>query len=213
MSRSIKYLALALALAGACTKATSTKEPPSNEPGVGPRPVAAAKIALTSVAFADDCGGQPPANGPVKTAAPAEISEPSSVPARAAPAQPLAGKERSRRCEQTSMQLSIAAGSDVDVRVKSVEVLDESGTSLGTLVSSKPTRWSDAQAAYQPWDGKVVAGETALVSYVLSQPSFVSSYDERDRTYTVKVVASVGGVEQPLQTTVMVVARPAPVPT
>ncbi|MBA3463727.1 MAG: hypothetical protein H0T46_27470 [Deltaproteobacteria bacterium] len=213
MPRAIGYLALALALAGACTKATSTKEPPSNDPGVGPRPVAAAKISLTSVAFADDCGGQPPANAPAKTAAAAESSEPAPKPARAAPAAAIAAKEASRRCEQTSMQLSIAAASDVDVRVTSVEVLDESGKSLGTLVSSKPTRWSDAQAAYQPWDGKVVSGQTALVSYVLSQPSFVSSYDERDRTYTVKVVTSVGGVEQPLQTTVMVVARPAPVPT
>ena len=211
MSRSINYLALAVMLA-ACTKAT--KEPPSNEPGVGPRPAAAAKIALTSVAFADDCGGTPPVNAPVKTANAAARNEPASMPARAAPAQELADEDRARRrCEQTSMQLSIAAQSDVDVRVKSVEVFDESGTSVGSLISSKPTRWSDAQSAYQAWDGKVVAGQTALVSYVLSQPSFASSYEERDRTYTVKVVASVGGVEQPLQTTVMVVARPAPVPT
>jgi hypothetical protein len=214
MSRSIGYLALALALTGACTKATSTKEAPPNEPGVGPRPVASAKIVLTSVAFADDCGGAPPVHAPVTTAtASSERNEPASTRARLPGEQEMAAKEQARRCEQTSMQLSIAAGTDVDVRVKSVEVLDEKGTSLGSLVSSRPTRWSDAQATYQTWDGKVVSGQTALVSYVLSQPSFISDDQGRDRTYTVKVVASVGGVDQPLQTTVMVVARPAPVST
>jgi hypothetical protein len=48
---------------------------------------------------------------------------------------------------------------------------------------------------------------------VLSQPAFVARDDSHDRTYTVKVVASVGGAEQPLQTTVMIVAQPPPVPT
>ena len=110
------------------------------------------------------------------------------------------------------MQLSIAAGADTSVNIKSVEVLDEKGTSLGTLTASKPTKWAAGSSAYEAWDEKVPAGQTALVSYVLSQAS-VSHYDSHDRTYTVKVLASVGGVDQPLQTTVMIVARPAPMPT
>ncbi|HEY5924919.1 MAG TPA: hypothetical protein VIV11_24730, partial [Kofleriaceae bacterium] len=78
--------------------------------------------------------------------------------------------------------------------------------------ASKPTRWDVAKAAYEPWDGKVVVGAMA-VSYVLSQPTFVDQWDARDRTYTVKVIATLGGKNQPLKATVMVVGRPAPVPT
>jgi hypothetical protein len=158
---------------------------------------------LTSVAFADDCGGIAPHSPPVKTAssdAPAAVAPTDSAPAR-------------RRCEQTAMQLAIAASADTEVRIKSVEVLDEAGKSLGVLTASKPTRWMDARSAYEAWDEKVVAGDTARASYVLSQPAFINRWEERDRTYTVKVVASVGGVDQPLQTAVMIVGQPAPVPT
>jgi hypothetical protein len=118
-----------------------------------------------------------------------------------------------RRCEQTSMQLAIAGNAETDVHIKSVEVFDEGGKSLGVLTASKPTRWVDASSTYEVWDEKIAAGQTARASYVLSQPGFVERYDSHDRTYTVKVVASVGGVDQPLQTTVMVVGQPAPVPT
>lgn len=178
---------------------------------------AAATVTLTSVAFADDCGGTPPWRAPIITAmagVPAKPAKPAPVPAASEQmAAPAATPAQRRRCEQTSMQLSITATRATEVRVKSVEVFDERGASLGVLASSAPTRWSDAQAMYQPWNEKVDAAQTALVSYVLAQPSFVSHYDERDRTYTVKVLASVGGIDQPLQTTVMIVARPAPVPT
>lgn len=111
------------------------------------------------------------------------------------------------------MQLAIAAAKDAVVQVKSVEVLDDTGKSLGTLSTSKPTRWSDASSTYETWNESVPAGQSAQVSYVLQQPSFVSHDEPRDRTYTVKVIASVGGVDQPLQTTVMVVARRPAVPT
>jgi hypothetical protein len=128
-------------------------------------------------------------------------------------AEPPGAVAQRRRCEQTSMQLAIAAAQDTTVQVKSVEVLDDRGTSLGKLAATSPTRWSDTGAKYETWNESVPAGQTAQVSYVLQQPSFVSRDDPRDRTYTVKVVASVGGVDQPLQTTVMVVARPPAVPT
>lgn len=111
------------------------------------------------------------------------------------------------------MQLAISAARDTKVQVKSVEVLDDQGTSLGKLAAKSPTRWSDTSSTYEAWNESVVAGQTAQVSYVLQQPSFVSHNEPRNRTYTVKVVASVGGVDQPLQTTVMVVARRPAVPT
>lgn len=212
----MKLFALALVVAG-CTKAPPAGDSPRNRTGVAAP--AAATVTLTSVRFADDCGGTPPWDAPAVTASavPAKASVAPASPAVMAPAEEehaAPGRVAARRrCEQTSMQLSVTAAQDTIVRVKSVEVFDEKGASLGVIAASKPTRWSDANAAYEAWNEQVAAGQTALVSYVLQQPSFVSQYDERDRTYTVKVVASVGGVDQPLQTSVMVVGRPAAVPT
>jgi hypothetical protein len=192
----IKHLMLVLALAS-CEKPSAKNEMPTNDRGAAPR--AKATVTLTSVAFADDCGGTPPHEAPAKPASPSVVQEPA--------------KEARRRCEQTSMQLAIVGAADTEVHIKSVEVFDDAGKSVGVLSASKPTRWVDANAAYEAWDEKIVAGQTARASYVLSQPTFVDRYDSHDRTYTVKVVAAVGGVDQPLQTTVMVVAQPAPVPT
>lgn len=181
--------------------------------GVAPR--AAATVTLTSVAFADDCGGTPPAEAPMPAEPPTR-----AVPAAGsayAPSEPSVaaqepvGDRRVHRCEQTSMQLAIAGAPGTEVHIKSVEVFD-GGKSLGKLSASKPTRWNATKAAYETWDEKVIAGPMAI-SYVLSQPTFVDRYDSRDRTYTVKVIAALGGVDQPLKTTVMVVGMPAPVPT
>lgn len=204
---------IVLALAG-CTKVPGTESVDDHRgPGVvapTPAPVSA-KVTLVSVTFADDCGGTPPAQAPAAAPAPAY-----RAPSAVAPSSERPGDvpENYRyRCQQTSMQLSIAASKDAAVTIKNVEVFDEKGTSLGTLATSKPTRWSDASSTYEAWDEKVAAGQTALVSYVLAQPSFVNRYDSHDRMFTVKVSASVGGVAQALQTTVMVVAQPAPMPT
>jgi hypothetical protein len=162
-------------------------------------------ITLSAVAFADDCGGAPPHQEPALPAAQPPAAR--AVPAKEAPAQTAL-----RRCEQTAMQLTIVGHGADDLRIKSVEVLDERGTLLGMLTASKPTRWDVAKAAYEPWDQKIGAGAMA-VSYVLSQPTFIDQWEERDRTYTVKVIATVGGKNKPLKATVMVVGRPAPVPT
>jgi hypothetical protein len=213
MITSLKHLMVVLALAAAgCMKASTANDTPSTEGerGVAPRPKTT--VTLTSVAFADDCGGIPPHQAPITPATPTRTA---GVPpaAAVAPAQDSVSAAARRRCEQTSMQLAIVGVANTEVHIKSVEVLDEAGKSLGVLAVSKPTRWVDASAAYEAWDEQVVAGQTTRASYVLSQPAFVDRYDSHNRTYTVKVVAAVGGVDQPLQTTVMVVAQPAPVPT
>lgn len=208
MTRST-MLVLAFAL-GACDKG-ATNETLKNRPDLP------ATVTLTAVRFADDCGGTAPTQAPAAPPASRSAVASPARPAAEAPADMAAGSsaaiEIERRCEQTSMQLSITAHKQTQVQIKAVEVFDEKGTSLGVLASRAPTRWSDGQSAYVPWDGTIAAGETASVSYVLVQPSFVSPYEERDRTYTVKVIASVGGVDQPLQTSVMIVGRPAAVPT
>ncbi len=170
-----------------------------------------ATVSLTSVAFADDCGGAPPHDAPV-TASAAKRAPPSA----AAPSMPseeaVSDVAVRRRCEQTAMQLAIIGEAGSELHIKSVDVFDADGRSLGTLSASKPMRWNDAKAAYEAWDGKVLAGSMS-VSYVLSQPTFIDRFDARDRTYTVKVLAALGAIDQPLKTTVMVVGRPAPVPT
>jgi Tfp pilus assembly major pilin PilA len=208
----LKHTLLAFALVAGCDKGASN-ETLKNGPGLA----AAATVTLTSVAFADDCGGTPPNTPPPmpaqEPAMPAKVAPPSATMAPGAVAERASDSLERRRCEQTAMQLAISASKDTDVAVKSVEVFDEKGASVGVLTASKPTRWSVEQSAYQAWDGKVAAGQNAQVSFVLSQPTFVGPYEERDRTFTVKVIASVGGLDQPLQTTVMVVARPAAVPT
>ncbi|MGE0404446.1 MAG: hypothetical protein AB7T06_47490 [Kofleriaceae bacterium] len=208
----VRTTMLVLALAS-CTKVPGTESVDDRGHGkqgvIAPAP-ANATVTLMSVTFANNCGGAPPANPPAR-AAKAAIEAPSAVPAQDS-VRP--GDEAARyRCEQTSMQLSIASKTDATVAIKSVEVFDEKGASLGTLDATKPTRWSDGAAAYETWNEKVDANQTASVSYVLSQPTFVNRYDSHDRMYTVKVIASVGGVTQQLTSTVMVVAQPAPMPT
>ena len=111
------------------------------------------------------------------------------------------------------MQLEIDAASAADVVIRSVEVFDEKGTMLGSLASSKPRQWSATAGAYEDWNEKLAAGQLAQVTYVLEQATFVSNFGYQARTFTVKVLASVGGVEQPLQTTVMIVAHPPAMPT
>ena len=90
------HLLLALVLA-ACTKASSTNETSNRDRGAAPR--AKATVTLTSVAFADDCGGTPPHTAPI---APAQLAAPAEPPdnAPAAAAVPLDVAAR-RRCEQT----------------------------------------------------------------------------------------------------------------
>jgi hypothetical protein len=194
----MKYLTLILALSAvSCDQGMAARQKTT--------------VTLTSVAFADDCGGTPPHQPP----APAR-REP---PAAAAPMKPsevaqerVADEAMRRRCEQTSMQLVVDGEAGSELLIKSVEVLDADGKVLGKLSVSKPTRWNDAKAAYEPWDQKVSTVPMSI-SYVLSQPSFINQWEERDRTYTVKVIAAIGGVDRPLKATVLVVGQPAPVPT
>ena len=109
-----------------------------------------------------------------------------------------------RRCEQTSMQLEIDAKTAATVVVKSVELFDDAGTSLGALTPSHPTRWSDTTAAYESWDEKLAGGSPAAVSYVLSQPDWSKVPDRWNKAYTLKVVVSVGGADQALSKDVAV---------
>ncbi|CAN5845254.1 hypothetical protein BH11MYX2_BH11MYX2_35310 [soil metagenome] len=217
-----KLSLIALLFAG-CTKATPTDSPStgSDKAGYAPppspprQPKATATIELSAVTFGDDCGGGVPTNAPVPRPATAPAPATMVAPAAVAEKRRLGAQQEplDRRCDQTSMQLVIVANADSAITVKSVDVMDDTGKDLGLLTTSKPTRWSSTSSTYEAWDEKVPAGQTGQVSYILSQPTFIDRYAYKNKTYTVKVVASVGGVEQALQTSVLVVALPPPVPT
>lgn len=214
----------ALLVVAGCTKAGSKQESPpgaptpiASDPGgtptgtstppVTPPKAMLAQVELTAVTLADDCGGTPPQSAPPPTATP-----PAPKPASAAKGDMSSGgqarmERAKRRCEQTSMQLAITASDASAVRVKSVELYDDSGTLLGKLTASKPTRWSDSNGIYEPWDEKVVAGSTTMVSYVLEQPAWDRIGDRWNKTFTLKTVLSVGGADQPVQRDVTLEAQ------
>ena len=206
----MRHLALLfVVLAGCAHEPTGTEAPTtaaSAKPGVAaPKPVPtttapkpATRIELTSVTLADDCGGAPPWSPPVRIAK-AEAKSDEDVGPQTKAKGDMKGARAKRRCEQTSMQLAILAGDAANVQVKSVELFDEAGKSLGVLTASKPTRWSDASGTYEAWDETVAASSTSNVSYVLSQPAWDQIGDRWNRTYTLRTVLSTGGVDQTAQ--------------
>lgn len=178
-----RLLFTALVLAG-CAKANADSDrvriaeapaprwaaPPPSPPRAMPAKVS---VELTAVTLADDCGG----------ASKAKSAKTDS--ARGA-----------RRCEQTSMQLAITAADASRIRVKSVELFDEDGRSLGKLTASKPTRWSKDNGRYEIWDELVPAGSPIHASYVLGQPDWSHIGNRWNRTYTLKTVVTIGGVDR-----------------
>lgn len=192
---------VSLVMVAACTKAGTGQESPPGEPspgkptpGVSPTaptappaktipPAPNAKVELTAVTLADDCGGSPPWSPPTKQAAKQDSARPDSK------------AKAKRRCEQTSMQLSITAADASNLKVKKVELFDDKGTSLGTLAASKPTKWSEASASYEAWDETFAPGSIS-VSYVLAQPAWDGIADRWNKTYTLKTVVSIGGADQ-----------------
>jgi len=202
----MRQIVFVLALVG-CTRAGDPAPAVTTSgPGVAPvpmktapAPTSATRVELTSVTLADDCGGTAPIAAPAKSVL------------KAAPGP--AGKAKQdadyayakRRCEQTSMQIAIVAGDAATLHVKSVELFDESDKSLGTLTASKPTRWSSTNSAYEAWDEAFLAGETSA-SYVLSQPPWDHVTDRWNKTYTLKTVLTIGGVDQTAQKDVTLTA-------
>lgn len=199
----IRGLLFTVAVLAGCTKASAEQEaparPPAPAPAVGPRwatpppsnpaKPAPVRIELTAVTLADDCGGTAPATK-AKSALKADARS---------------GAQR-RRCEQTSMQLSITADGASRIKVKSVELFDDSGKSLGKLTPRTPTRWSVDRSMYEAWDETVSANSTTSVSYVLAQPDWNRIGNRWNRTYTLKTVVSIGGVDRVAQKDVMLSA-------
>lgn len=203
----IRALAIVIALA-ACTKAGPGNGEPATEPpapGIAPvttttpppasppATVGKVTVVMTAATLADDCGGSPPWGPPTaKAAMKKQDSEFADMDAPKAKA-----KMERRRCEQTSMQLSVtsAGGSAAKVTIKKVELFDQNGKSLGVLAASKPTQWTD-KSMYEPWDEQVAPDAKLSVSYVLAQPNWDAVPDRMNKTYTVKATVTVGGGDQ-----------------
>jgi hypothetical protein len=183
-----------------CSKAgPSTVDPPP--PTVGPTTPTAVTVQMTAATLGDDCGGGAPSSPPKRTATAKSDEAMDSSKAK--------GAKAKRKCEQSSMQLSInsPAGAKAGaLAVKKVELFDESGASLGELTSRSPVIWSEAGGAYQPWDQAIVPAKELAVSYALSQPNWDAVSDRRSKTYVLKATLQVGDAEQAVQKDVEVTA-------
>lgn len=172
-------------------------KPPIIQPA--PSPAAKVTVGLTAVTLADDCGA-PPAG-----AAKRRDEDASSSRSRGAAAQ--------RRCEQTSMQLSVIADANsapTEIRIKKVELFDDNGKSLGELAPRQPTWW--ANGVYEAWDQKVAAGALLSVSYLLSQPQWNHVPSRWNRTFTLKVTVTIGGADQSVSKDVHLKSPPTSLP-
>jgi hypothetical protein len=178
---------------------------PEALPNTKPEVASAITVEMTAATLADDCGGgpnTPPQAPPVKTAAKREKSDEAPSKSKA-----------KRRCEQSSIQLAIAApagAEPAEVAVKSVELFLESGTSIDKLEARAPSVWSDADG-YMPWDQSIEPGQDLSVSYALTEPDWTKVQDRWNQTYTVKAVLSIGGSEETVQQ-IVAVAAPTSLP-
>lgn len=209
----MRRLLLTLVVVAGCARADAERvAPPPDErkpaPAIAPnfaKPPPPAKIAvqLTAVTLADECGGTAPTSAPVAPATKAK--------AKSASKSDRAGARAKRRCEQTSMQLAITTAAAARIQVKSVELFNSAGKSLGTLTSSKPTRWSVDKGMYETWNETAPAGSQINVSYALQRPDWARIGDRWNQTYTLKAVITIGGVDRSVQKQVTIEA-PASLP-
>lgn len=155
-------------------------------------------VVMASATLADDCPGEEYSPTPPATPEPVETrpTEPMWKGATKADEAPRAKGKSRRRCEQSTMQLSIqkTPGAPVKLLVKKVEIFDEEGRSLGVVTPREPSIWT-AEGTYVPWDERVVASGQVNVSYALSEPAWGSA-DRRNKTYLVRATVEVDGAEQ-----------------
>lgn len=196
-----------------CTPSSVDETPPvsptQHEPEVNvepdPEPVEEPKastitVHMTAATLADDCGGVPNTRPRMKAS--------KATMGMVKGDRSKAKRKAKRRCEQSSIQLAITAPADAapaDLAVKSVELLLESGKSVGELQARSPSVWTDADG-YTPWNEKVEPSQDLSVSYALSQPDWSKVDDRWNQTFTVKAVLSIAGADQTLEADVTVAA-------
>jgi len=184
---------------------------PTPDPVADPVPDAKTSpiaVHMTAATLADDCTGPPRGRPPARKKA-----KPQPNRTQAKGDQPKSKSKSKRRCDPSSIQLSVVASKDAkasDITIKSVELLLESGSSVGMLQARSPSVWSD-EDGYVAWDQKIEPAQDLSVSYSLSPPDWSGVKNRWDQSYTVKAVVSIAGADQTLEHSV-VVATPTSLP-
>jgi hypothetical protein len=180
-------------------------------------------IELAAVTLGDDCPAPAPASVPVNApASPAVVATPSDAPApgKASPAARCAGPSCGRmRCDQTSMQLTIAtqpATKPTTIKGSKVELLDDKGKVLEVLTAREPTRWDTDK--YVTWDEALAPRQSVKASYALSAPSWDKltngRWNAHTRTFQLRVTVTIGTGTRTVQRQSITAARlPPAVPT
>lgn len=171
-----------------------------------PLPTDRVTVELTAVTLGEDCGVPAPAPKRKAEAAPQQGPLRDAAAGASKPHGFAAESVARRACEQTSMQLSVfspAGLAATDLKVKKVELYDETGKLAGVLTPRTPTLWS-ASGAYVAWDEKIAPASTLQVSYELSAPDWSKVKERWNKSFTVKAVVTVGGADQKLKRDVYV---------
>ena len=165
------------------------------------------KVQMISATLAEDCGGTgAPYGTPIPEATPVKKRGWKGARADGKPPASNAGAASisemgERACEQTSMQLSVVAGTlekPATIRVKKVEIFDKKGKSVGVLTPRSPLAWNATKGEYEAWDESVGANANLSVSYALSAPNWGPQADRWGATYVMKATITVGGKDETL---------------
>ncbi|MCC6996669.1 MAG: hypothetical protein IT370_18805 [Deltaproteobacteria bacterium] len=183
---------------------------PSSQPPPDPTPLQISAV-VASVSLADDCA--PHSALPVRANGFTLVSTADAPddPGGAAQAptggvgitrQRTPARSQTRRaCQQTSMQVTLTAGSTgarSNVEIARVELLDADGQApLGDLTARNPRHWTGSQ--YDAWDGAIAPGAMLKTTWDLSAPDWSRLGGSRDaaagRTFVVRVTLRVAGRE------------------
>ena len=237
--------AVAVAACGSTPAKTDPAQPP-NLPNLPPNDNLVVKktvqIAVAAVTLGEDCqrldpqiAAVPAASSVVPASPVASKPKPPATAGQRRPLRPedvlspagdgvhdylsLQSNSGESYCEQTAMQLQITStGAATSIALRNVELLDDKGQVLGTLIARLPTRWDDATSQYSAWDLSVAAGASLKVSWVLSTPVWsnlgMTRAEAANRIFRVRVTIGAAGGDHVLdgQARVVVVSPPTPLP-
>lgn len=179
------------------------KTPPTAAAADEAAPPAAASRAAPSAKIAAGSGMQDPASSMPSAGACAPGARCGGIP------QPA--------CEQTAMQLLVGVPDKAfatKLSIKTVELLDDKGTVVGTLTARAPSKW-DGKGTYVTWDEAVTAaGGSVAVSYKLSAPDWNKLtggiWNAASKKFALRVTVSISDKERTIEKQAIVPVMPEP---
>jgi hypothetical protein len=228
MKRFMVVAGMLVAPGVACTKSEPTSAP-DEKPGVRPRSEIA--VELAGVTLAEDCADgvrtkplQPPPQP--SNAGSGKVAQDQIMPP-AAPSQTVqagacatpggCGSLPQPACDQTAMQLSLKVpdgASASTIKIKKVELLDDSGKSVASLTWRAPSKW-DGSSAYVAWDEAIPAGKANhVVSYKLSAPDWNAltggRWNAPSKRFNLRVTVTIGSKDKTIEKQSIQPATPEP---